>query len=457
MRYRFIDGSRASRCRGRASAVAATEPGRPCWKACVERQRRYGGAMQTKRTSVAGALLLGLVGCTSGSATMDAEAAGQHQTDLAQLADLLPGTDGGDELVPLPGDTVLRVHYPSGAGFARMTVRGSTGPLSWAAGKTLTKVADGIYQLRIRGLTTALQWKPLLDDAMWSRGSNFRVSPGQTVEVYPHFVQGSGRYLRLSSFRSTILGNTRGVWLYLPPSFAENPLATYPVLVMHDGQNLFDPRYAFGGTTWQVAETLDAGIDALDETRHLPEVVVIGPENTSDRIWEYTPTVGTEPGLTGGGGDQYLRFLVEELLPQMAELTSPVQLKGRLRSGADNTALMGSSLGGLISAYAGVKRAALFGRIGAMSPSTWWDERFLLGSVRGSGAVRPLRVYLDSGDSGPSLDDKDNTQALAQVYRDLGYRDGVDLLHVIQRGASHSEYYWAQRLPIALQFLLAGL
>jgi pullulanase len=118
---------------------------------------------------------------------------------------------------------------------------------------------------------------------------------------------------------------------------------------------------------------------------------------------------------------------------------------------------MGSSLGGLISAYAGVKRAALFGRIGAMSPSTWWDELFLLGSVRGSGAVRPLRVYLDSGDSGPSMDDKDNTQALAQVYRDLGYRDGVDLLHVIQRGASHSEYYWAQRLPIALQFLLAGL
>jgi hypothetical protein len=55
------------------------------------------------------------------------------------------------------------------------------------------------------------------------------------------------------------------------------------------------------------------------------------------------------------------------------------------------------------------------------------------------------------------MDDKDNTQALAQVYRDLGYRDGVDLLHVIQRGASHSEYYWAQRLPIALQFLLAGL
>ena len=92
-----------------------------------------------------------------------------------------------------------------------------------------------------------------------------------------------------------------------------------------------------------------------------------------------------------------------------------------------------------------------------MSPSTWWDERFLLGSVRGSGAVRPLRVYLDSGDSGPSMDDKDNTQALAQVYRDLGYRDGADLLHVIQRGASHSEYYWAQRLPVALQFLLAGL
>jgi hypothetical protein len=65
---------------------------------------------------------------------------------------------------------------------------------------------------------------------------------------------------------------------------------------MHDGQNLFDPRYAFGGRTWQVPQTLDAGIDALDPDGHgLPEVVVIGPENTARRVYEYTPSKSSEP------------------------------------------------------------------------------------------------------------------------------------------------------------------
>jgi predicted alpha/beta superfamily hydrolase len=116
---------------------------------------------------------------------------------------------------------------------------------------------------------------------------------------------------------------------------------------------------------------------------------------------------------------------------------------------------VGSSLGGLRSAYAGTPQADAFGLIGAFSPSTWWDSTVLLTKVAQSPASpRPLRVYVDSGDSGPSSDDKDNTARLAQAYRVLGYAEPTTLKYVVQPGATHSEVYWAQRLPAALSFLL---
>lgn len=366
--------------------------------------------------------------------------------------------DDGSDLTLLPGDTVLRVHYPRNDGrYTKVSVRGNGAGLSWSSGRAMTKVRDGLFQTRLRGMAATLEWKPLLDDATWSRGRNFVVAPGQTVDVYPHFVTAKGRYLRIPSVASAILSNSRGVWLYLPPSFEENPEATYPALWMHDGQNLFDPRYAFGGRTWQVSETLDAGIDALDPSLSLPEVVVVGPENTSSRMYEYTPTKSSDPTYKdSGGGDLYLRFLVEELSPFVFELESPAKLKGRLVKDPAKTTLAGSSLGGLITAYAGVKKSDVFGRLGVFSPSTWWDGRYILSAVKGS-TGKPGRVYVDSGNGGGSGDDWKNTAELAQTYRDLGFRDGVNFRYVIEEGGLHNEDAWARRLPGALRFLLAGL
>jgi predicted alpha/beta superfamily hydrolase len=118
--------------------------------------------------------------------------------------------------------------------------------------------------------------------------------------------------------------------------------------------------------------------------------------------------------------------------------------------------LLGSSLGGLISAWAGVHHGQVFGNIGAMSPSTWWDDRMLLREVAmlRSLETRPRRIYVDSGDGGEGRDDVDNTAMLAEAIRAAGYRDEIDLRYVVQRGAVHNEVYWAQRLPGALAFLL---
>jgi predicted alpha/beta superfamily hydrolase len=230
--------------------------------------------------------------------------------------------------------------------------------------------------------------------------------------------------------------------VYLPPSYDENTLAHFPVVYMHDGQNLFDPSIAFGGNPWWVQNA----IDAAAESGAFAEAIVVGPEATADRIGEYTPT--KDPNYGGGNGLLYLRMLVEELKPK-------VDTELRTQPEREHTAILGSSLGGLISSYAGVVKPEIFGIVGAMSPSTWWDSTVLLTLVPMTPASpRPLRVYVDSGDSGTSNDDKDNTAKLAQAYRTLGYSDGTSLKYVVQAGASHSEIYWAQRLPEALKFML---
>jgi predicted alpha/beta superfamily hydrolase len=215
-----------------------------------------------------------------------------------------------------------------------------------------------------------------------------------------------------------------------------------PVVYMHDGQNLFDPAVAFGGVTWRVAGTMDA---AASDGR-FREAIVVGAENAgADRIAEYTPTVDADHG--GGRGDLFLRMMAEELKPRVdAEL--------RTRPGREDTVIVGSSLGGLISAYAGVRQASTWGLVGAMSPSVWWDGEFILDEVARLGQPRPLKVWVDSGDSGPSSDGVDGARRLADAWRAVGYEDGVTLVHVVQEGATHTESAWAERLPWALEFLL---
>ncbi|MBX7098937.1 MAG: alpha/beta hydrolase [Myxococcaceae bacterium] len=336
--------------------------------------------------------------------------------------------------------TTVRIHYPPGT--HTLTLRGSRPPLSWNAGVALVAGAEDTFTFSTTALDAPLELKPLLDDATWSRGPNYTVAPGATLEVYPHFVTQKGTWSRRwPAVSSTVLGNTRGVWVYLPPTAAENARARFPVVYMHDGQNLFDPQTAYGNNPWLVQDALDQG--AEDGT--IREAIVVGPENTADRIGEYTPTASASyPG--SGKGDRYLRFLVEELKAKVdAELPT---LPGRA-----DTVIAGSSLGGLISAHAGVTQPETFGRVGALSPSTWWDGRVLLTTVAATrpAPARPLAVYLDCG----TVDDgQADTTALAAAYRTLGYQDGATLSFVVQQGAAHNETYWRQRLPGAFRFLL---
>lgn len=399
-----------------------------------------------------------IVGCGSDGAPPAIDAA--LPTDASTAIDAAAAIDAAIDAPA--GATVVRVHYPA-AGHT-VTLRGSGAPLSWTSGVALTAGADDTWTFTATGLAAPIELKPLLDDATWARGPNYHLAPGQQLDLYPHFTATAGRVITLiPSFTSTALGNSRTIRAYLPAAYDENSRARFPVLYMHDGQNLFDPATAFGGNEWQVDEALDAageagrcasgatcgndgdcGGGACLATR---DTIVIGIDNTPGRIWELTPTADASIG-DGGGGDAYLTMVATELKPTVDTMlrTSP---------GPADTAIMGSSLGGLISAYAGVTRPGVFGLVGAMSPSTWWDDRVIIARVAATPATpRPRRVYVDSGNAGASSDDVANTNQLAQTYLGLGYVEGTTFHHVVQAGATHSEVYWAQRFPAAALFLM---
>jgi predicted alpha/beta superfamily hydrolase len=344
--------------------------------------------------------------------------------------------------------TTINIHYPIGS--HAMSLRGDTAPLDWTKGLALTAGSNAnTFSYTFMDLKADVQFKPLLDDTTWAHGDNYVVHPGQTVDVYPHFNATQGTVKQLfTSFSSKILNYNQIVWVYLPPSYDENTLARYPVLYMHDGQNLFNPPPpgSIVPDEWHVDETLNAAAESQPAQYSIPEIIVIGPECGPDRNNIYTPVPDPSEGF-GGKGDLYLEMLTQELKPQ-------VDMMLRTRPEREHTGVLGSSLGGLISAWAGCKYANTFGLIGIMSPSTWWDNNWIIGQVQQMWPTpRPLQVYLDSGDSGTSNDDVTQTAMLADAFRGLGYKDKTTLDYWVEAGDQHSEIYWQKRFPVAAAYL----
>ena len=331
----------------------------------------------------------------------------------------------------------IYVHYDTGFGH-EITLRGSDGGLSWSGGVAMTSVSADTWVIQL-DLSRPTDFKPLYDDSTWPLGPNYQVSPGQTLDVWPAFFHGSGTVQYWGDWASPSLGNTRGVWTYLPPSYSENASERYPVVYMHDAQNLFFDAQSFSGVSWNVQGAMDSGAD--DGSIH--EAIIVGIENTSNRTWEYTPNWDAST-MDGGGADSYLSAIMGELKPQ-------IDASLRTYPDAAHTAMIGSSLGGLVTAYAGISHPEVFGLCGVLSPSTWWNGDWLVGAVAStSGRPQPLRVYLDSGDSGASSDDVSQTRALAQAYQSVG----DDLDYLVQAGGQHGEPWWRERVPGTLAFLL---
>jgi len=250
-----------------------------------------------------------------------------------------------------------------------------------------------------------------------------------------------GRYLRMRDWQSQFLPSPRDVFIYLPKAYFEEPERRFPVLVLHDGQNLIDGNLSFvKGSTWSMGTTADAEIEAgLVEPLILVGVANAGPQ----RMAEYTPT--PDRRLGGGNGPLYARLLVDELLPMLRSAF-------RTLPNAEATGIAGSSLGGLISLAIGLRYPDTFGRIGVLSPSVWWDNRTILRDVRSLPGTLPLRVWMDIG-TGEGLRHVRDTDLLAQLLKAKGWRDGQDFLYRRFSGALHNEEAWSARFGQVLRFL----
>jgi predicted alpha/beta superfamily hydrolase len=234
------------------------------------------------------------------------------------------------------------------------------------------------------------------------------------------------------------LNRNRRIWLYFPPDY-DTSGESYPVLYMHDGQNLFDAFTSYAGE-WQVDETLNT---LSDQGYKVP--LVVGIDNGGlDRIDEYTPWSNPEYG--GGDGDLYMEFIAETLKPY---------IDGHYRTLSDrnNTGIMGSSLGGLISHYGTLNYQNIFSKAGFFSPSYWFSDS-VWAFTHLMGKQDDFRLYQMCGslEGGTMVIDMERMQ---DSLFSIGFTQD-DLFTKVVDGGQHNESLWRQEFGQAYLWLFTS-
>ena len=243
---------------------------------------------------------------------------------------------------------------------------------------------------------------------------------------------------------SAHLTANRNVLVYLPPGYGDDADQRYPVFYMHDAQNLFDAKDAFGGVAWQADETAQRLILANE----IDPIIIVGIYNSGDkRIDEYTqvPADGGRMRGRGGQADHYGRMIIEELKPF-------IDATYATRPEREFTGIGGSSLGGLVSLYLGFKRPDVFSRVAAISPAVWWANNQIIRETAKLPERLPLRIWLDIGRK-EGIRIKHQVRALKEMLLAQGWTNGQDLGYLEVPNARHDEAAWAARFDQVLKFL----
>jgi len=270
--------------------------------------------------------------------------------------------------------------------------------------------------------------------------------------------------------QSRFLGGDRGVHVYLPASYRTDSLRHYPVLYLHDGQNVFSSSgtdSAFGWGSWE----LDRTVDALCRQKKMRDVLMIGVENSPARLEEYSGKRRQGESSTKTVFEKYEEFLTRELKPRMDH-------EYRTLPDAAHTAVMGSSMGGLCSLVLAWDNPEVFGAAASLSGAfTGFRPNFVDDVLKGyRGPPKPFRVYLDSGvvDSRGGDDGSSRTEQVYGELRRIGWTKGdlrwfVDKRKLTRKEleksglspekwgeamtSQHNEFYWRRRSWRPLTFL----
>lgn len=253
--------------------------------------------------------------------------------------------------------------------------------------------------------------------------------------------------LRIESFYSAHLDNKRDIFVYLPPSYAYDKTKRYPVLYMHDGQNIFHP--AFNGYSWHVDKT----VDRLIRDHKMEEIIVVGIPNMGlERSDEYTHDLEgvlypLDKVPIHPKGHLYEKFIIEEV-------KSYVDSVFRTKSDPAHTALMGSSRGGQVTYHIGFRNPDIFGKLAIVSPYFYCVDPISLEEIRLYHTFtkkQPIsQIWIDLGSSEGTLVMDKHTRAVTEELVDLGYEADTQLIYFNDPGAAHVEKDWAARLSSPL-------
>ncbi len=242
------------------------------------------------------------------------------------------------------------------------------------------------------------------------------------------------------------LNRTRRVWVYLPPDYHTSN-ESYPVVYMHDGENLFDKKTSSFSNEWEVDETLNK----LFKEKQL-KLIVVGVDNGGDkRLDEYSPWKNEKYG--GGEGDAYLDFLVNMLKPYIDSNYNTLKEK-------ENTAIIGSSMGGLISHYAALKYPETFGKVGVYSPAFWFAPQVNDFSQENANLQDTKMYFLAGGKEGENVRFDEISQTvkdmnhMVSVLTEKGFPSENIKSKVVPEG-KHNETLWRENFEETISWLFS--
>ncbi|MGL6314186.1 alpha/beta hydrolase [Vibrio sp. WXL103] len=266
------------------------------------------------------------------------------------------------------------------------------------------------------------------------------------------------RFHIVKEFDIPQLGRKRTIRIYLPASYNNEGGKRYPVIYMHDGQNLFDSCNSFGGSSWEIPNNVDRFFAGREG------VIVVGIDNGSEfdglcRMYEYSPWKMDKNFVlsdwdssvynSGGDGSKYVSFITDTLKPYIDE-------NYRTRSGRDHTAIAGSSMGGYISIFAVFERSDIFSMAGVFSPAFWFNKPEMFAYLSKANVSNPVKIYMDMG----TCESSSRGIGFEKIYLDgsneaegiLRRKENVRLKYLVDEGALHTETAWAKRYPEMLKF-----
>lgn len=250
----------------------------------------------------------------------------------------------------------------------------------------------------------------------------------------------------IENFGSDYMQTTRRIRICLPCGYSAAADMRYPVLYLHDGQNLFDDKDSYSGQAWQ----LDRIVAELCQSGRIEPIILVAIDHAGTaRLAEFAHQDRNFDGnFIKARGREYENFIIEELKPQIDRLFLSA-------TSADETGLMGSSMGGLVSLNIALRRSDIFGKVAALSPSCWWDPAALKADLqRYQIELRKLKIWLDIG--GYEGRYGDEVEEIAERIFDLNGKDKDKVRYYRDPTADHSEVAWRNRVHLPLKFLFGA-